>query len=337
MVARLLRQCPMADQGRDPTNTRYGRVGTGIDSGVRSDPSHRHRDLPIPAAYLTRPRTGVRRRPRTPVSSARALAEVAGKPDEDRRGPRARSHACRTTSSSATSPAMSPGSVTPRTWSCPAMRPGRSTPARARSGHGESRCATRVPSRSPSGAGGAAVTARSPWPPRRRKPPPHHRHGPACRPPECYTSWHRSSASRARSTPSAPSTASFKTGASSCRCPTRALFQTPTATRRGSPNRRRCTGPKSRTTWPTCPSRLTKPCPGSSPSSAPGTSTPRGALTLAQRELLILCALATIGDTSAHSARTAAPASKRATPQHTFFPYIELPRAVAAVRAVKDL
>jgi len=70
----------------------------------------------------------------------------------------------------------------------------------------------------------------------------------------------------------------------------------------------------------------------------------RGGLTLAQRELLVLCALATIGDTAAQlgphgraclqvgNSKTAVVAAL----VHCF-PYIGFPRAVAAVRAVKNL
>jgi 4-carboxymuconolactone decarboxylase len=70
----------------------------------------------------------------------------------------------------------------------------------------------------------------------------------------------------------------------------------------------------------------------------------RGGLTLPQRELLILCALATIGDTSAQigphgraclqvgNSKTALIAAL----VHCF-PYIGFPRAVAAIRAVKNL
>lgn len=70
----------------------------------------------------------------------------------------------------------------------------------------------------------------------------------------------------------------------------------------------------------------------------------RGGLTLAQRELLVLCALAAIGDTSAQlgphgqaclqvgNTKTAVVAAL----VHCF-PYIGFPRAVAAIRAVKDL
>lgn len=70
----------------------------------------------------------------------------------------------------------------------------------------------------------------------------------------------------------------------------------------------------------------------------------RGGLTLAQRELLILCALATIGDTAAQLGPHArvclqvgnSKADVVATLVHCF-PYIGFPRAVAAIRAVKDL
>jgi 4-carboxymuconolactone decarboxylase len=70
----------------------------------------------------------------------------------------------------------------------------------------------------------------------------------------------------------------------------------------------------------------------------------RGGLTLAQRELLVLCALAALGDTSAQlgphgraclqvgNTKTAVVAAL----VHCF-PYIGFPRAVAAIRAVKDL
>jgi len=70
----------------------------------------------------------------------------------------------------------------------------------------------------------------------------------------------------------------------------------------------------------------------------------RGGLTVAERELLVLCALATIGDTSAQlgphgraclqvgNSKTAVVAAL----VHCF-PYIGFPRAVAAIRAVKNL
>jgi 4-carboxymuconolactone decarboxylase len=70
----------------------------------------------------------------------------------------------------------------------------------------------------------------------------------------------------------------------------------------------------------------------------------RGGLSLAERELLVLCALATIGDTSAQlsphgraclqvgNSKTAVVAAL----VHCF-PYIGFPRAVAAIRAVKNL
>jgi 4-carboxymuconolactone decarboxylase len=70
----------------------------------------------------------------------------------------------------------------------------------------------------------------------------------------------------------------------------------------------------------------------------------RGGLTLAQRELLVLCALATIGDTSAQlgphgRACLQVGNSKGAVVAALVhcFPYIGFPRAVAAIRAVKDL
>jgi 4-carboxymuconolactone decarboxylase len=70
----------------------------------------------------------------------------------------------------------------------------------------------------------------------------------------------------------------------------------------------------------------------------------RDGLTVAQRELLVLCALATIGDTAArlgphgraclHIGNTKTEVV--AALVHCF-PYIGFPRAVAAIRAVKDL
>jgi 4-carboxymuconolactone decarboxylase len=70
----------------------------------------------------------------------------------------------------------------------------------------------------------------------------------------------------------------------------------------------------------------------------------RGGLTLAQRELLVLCALAAIGDTSAQlgphgSASIQVGNSKAAVVAALVhcFPYIGFPRAVAAIRAVKNL
>lgn len=70
----------------------------------------------------------------------------------------------------------------------------------------------------------------------------------------------------------------------------------------------------------------------------------RGGLTLAQRELFALCALAAIGDTSAqlgpHGRACLQVGNSKtviiAALVHCF-PYIGFPRAVAAIRAVKDL
>ena len=70
----------------------------------------------------------------------------------------------------------------------------------------------------------------------------------------------------------------------------------------------------------------------------------RGGLTLAHRELLVLCALAAIGDTSAqlgpHSRACLQAGNSKteiiAALVHCF-PYVGFPRAVAAIRAVKDL
>jgi 4-carboxymuconolactone decarboxylase len=70
----------------------------------------------------------------------------------------------------------------------------------------------------------------------------------------------------------------------------------------------------------------------------------RGGLTIAERELLVLCALATIGDTSAQlgpHGRACLQVGNSLTEVVAAlvhcFPYIGFPRAVAAVRAVKDL
>lgn len=70
----------------------------------------------------------------------------------------------------------------------------------------------------------------------------------------------------------------------------------------------------------------------------------RGGLTLAQRELLVLCALATIGDTAAQlgpHGRACLQVGNTKTEVVAAlvhcFPYIGFPRAVAAIRAVKDL
>lgn len=70
----------------------------------------------------------------------------------------------------------------------------------------------------------------------------------------------------------------------------------------------------------------------------------RGGLTLAQRELLALCALATIGDTSAQLGPHARACMQVGNSKEEVvaalihcFPYIGFPRAVAAIRAVKAL
>jgi 4-carboxymuconolactone decarboxylase len=70
----------------------------------------------------------------------------------------------------------------------------------------------------------------------------------------------------------------------------------------------------------------------------------RGGLTLSQRELLVLCALATLGDTSAqlgpHGAACIQVGNSKTAVVAALvhcFPYIGFPRAVAAIRAVKDL
>ena len=70
----------------------------------------------------------------------------------------------------------------------------------------------------------------------------------------------------------------------------------------------------------------------------------RGGLTLAQRELLVLCALTTIGDTSAqlgpHGRACLQVGNSKAAVVAALvhcFPYIGFPRAVAAIRAVKNL
>jgi 4-carboxymuconolactone decarboxylase len=70
----------------------------------------------------------------------------------------------------------------------------------------------------------------------------------------------------------------------------------------------------------------------------------RGGLTLAERELLVLCALATMGDTAAqlgpHGRACLQVGNSKAAVVAALvhcFPYIGFPRAVAAVRAVKNL
>lgn len=70
----------------------------------------------------------------------------------------------------------------------------------------------------------------------------------------------------------------------------------------------------------------------------------RAGLTLAQRELLVLCALATIGDTAAQLGphgraclQTGNTKTEVVAALVHCFPYIGFPRTVAAIRAVKDL
>src|SRR5215204_2324453 len=70
----------------------------------------------------------------------------------------------------------------------------------------------------------------------------------------------------------------------------------------------------------------------------------RGGLSLSQRELLVLCALAAIGDTSAqlgpHGRACIQVGNSKATVVAALvhcFPYIGFPRSIAAIRAVKDL
>jgi 4-carboxymuconolactone decarboxylase len=70
----------------------------------------------------------------------------------------------------------------------------------------------------------------------------------------------------------------------------------------------------------------------------------RGGLSLAQRELLVLCALATMGDTSAqlgpHGRACIQVGNSKTVVVAALvhcFPYIGFPRAVAAIRAVKSL
>jgi 4-carboxymuconolactone decarboxylase len=70
----------------------------------------------------------------------------------------------------------------------------------------------------------------------------------------------------------------------------------------------------------------------------------RTGLTLARRELLVLCGLAAIGDTSAQLGPHARACIQVGNSKTTVlaalvhcFPYIGFPRAVAAIRAVKDL
>jgi len=70
----------------------------------------------------------------------------------------------------------------------------------------------------------------------------------------------------------------------------------------------------------------------------------RGGLSLAQRELLVLCALAAIGDTAAqlgpHGRACLQTGSSKTVITAALvqcFPYVGFPRAVAAIRAVRDL
>ena len=70
----------------------------------------------------------------------------------------------------------------------------------------------------------------------------------------------------------------------------------------------------------------------------------RSGLTLSQRELLVLCALATLGDTAAqlgpHGRACLQVGNSKTVVVAALvhcFPYIGFPRSVAAVRAVKDL
>jgi 4-carboxymuconolactone decarboxylase len=70
----------------------------------------------------------------------------------------------------------------------------------------------------------------------------------------------------------------------------------------------------------------------------------RGGLTLAERELLVLCALATLGDTAAQLGPHGRACLQVGNPKTAVvaalvhcFPYIGFPRAVAAIRAVKNL
>ncbi|GAA3287546.1 carboxymuconolactone decarboxylase family protein [Arthrobacter citreus] len=70
----------------------------------------------------------------------------------------------------------------------------------------------------------------------------------------------------------------------------------------------------------------------------------RGGLTLAQRELLVLCALATLGDTSAQLGPHGRACMELGYSKTQIiaalvqcFPYVGFPRAVAAIRAVRHL
>jgi 4-carboxymuconolactone decarboxylase len=70
----------------------------------------------------------------------------------------------------------------------------------------------------------------------------------------------------------------------------------------------------------------------------------RNGLRLAQRELLILCALTTLGDTAAQLGPHARACLKVGNSKDSIlaalvhcFPYVGFPRAIAGVRAVKDL
>jgi 4-carboxymuconolactone decarboxylase len=94
----------------------------------------------------------------------------------------------------------------------------------------------------------------------------------------------------------------------------------------------------------TCRRHSTRRCRVSSTEFCFGDFYTRGGLTLAQRELLVLCALATIGDTAAqlgpHGRACLQVGNSKTVVVAALvhcFPYIGFPRAVAAVRAVKDL
>ena len=100
----------------------------------------------------------------------------------------------------------------------------------------------------------------------------------------------------------------------------RAQSPTPSGTARASPSRHPCTATRSRTTWPTCPNRSTRPCPGSSPSSASATSTPGAGSPWPSANYWCCVPWPRSATPPPSSAHTAEPASKRATPRPPWWP-----------------
>ena len=134
------------------------------------------------------------------------------------------------------------------------------------------------------------------------------------------------------------------TTASSCRFRPRAPSPTPTAISKGLAEQLPLYGNEIKDNLADLPEPFDEALPRFLTEFCFGDFYTRGGLTLAQRELLVLCALATIGDTAAQlgphgraclqvgNTKTAVVAAL----VHCF-PYIGFPRAVAAIRAVKDL